>query len=85
MKLNVLAFALAFGVWWGGGVFVATWWLLAQGSDTTAPTLLDHFYFGYSLTPIGSLIGFGWGVVCGAICGAVLAWLYNFFTEKLVP
>lgn len=55
MNLNVLAFALAFGVWWGGGVFVATWWLLTQGGDTTAPTLLDHFYYGYSLTPLAAL------------------------------
>lgn len=54
MKLNTIAFALAFGLWWGGGVFIATWWLIAQGGDTTAPTLLDHFYYGYSLTPLGT-------------------------------
>jgi hypothetical protein len=28
MKLNTGAFALAFGVWWGGGIFIATWWLI---------------------------------------------------------
>jgi hypothetical protein len=83
MKLNTGAFALAFGVWWGGGIFIATWWLIARGSDTTAPVLLDHFYYGYSVTPLGSLIGLVWGFVCGAICGAILAWLYNFFGERV--
>jgi hypothetical protein len=45
--------------------------------------LLDHFYYGYSVTPLGSLIGLVWGFVCGAICGAILAWLYNFFGERV--
>jgi hypothetical protein len=84
MKLNTMAFALAFGLWWGGGLFIATWWLLAQGGGTAGPMLLDRFYYGYSLTPLGSVVGFGWGFVCGAICGAILAWLYNFFAEKFV-
>jgi hypothetical protein len=57
MKLNIGAFALAFGFRWGGGIFVATWWLIARGGEATAPMLLDHFYHGYSVTPLGSLIG----------------------------
>jgi hypothetical protein len=28
MKLNTGAFALTFGVWWGAGIFIATWWLI---------------------------------------------------------
>jgi hypothetical protein len=28
MKFNIGAFAVAFGVWWGGGIFIATWWLI---------------------------------------------------------
>ena len=50
---------------------------------TTAPMFLDHFYYGYSLTPLGSLIGLAWGFVCGAICGAILAWLYNLFEARV--
>ena len=30
MKLNLGAFALAFGIWWGVGIFIATWWLIAS-------------------------------------------------------
>ena len=83
MKLNVLAFALAFGIWWGGGIFVATWWLIAQGDTTTVPMLLDRFYYGYGVTPLGSLVGLVWGFVCGVICGGILAWLYNVLAERL--
>ena len=38
MKLSTIAFALDFGLWWGGGVFIATWWLIAQGGDDRANT-----------------------------------------------
>jgi hypothetical protein len=44
---------------------------------------LDQFYYGYGLTPIGSLVGLVWGFICGAICGGILAWLYNFLAERI--
>ena len=83
MKLNVSAFALAFGIWWGGGIFLMTWWLLATSDAPNVPMMLDSLYFGYHITPIGSVIGLAYGFVCGAICGAILAWLYNFFAERI--
>jgi len=83
MKLNVGAFALAFGIWWGGGILIATWWLITMGGEPSAPMLIDRFYFGYSVTPLGSLVGLVWGFICGAICGAILAWLYNFLSERI--
>jgi len=83
MKLNVSAFAVAFGIWWGIGVFIMTWWLIAAGNVTVTPMMLDQFYIGYRLTPVGSLIGLGYGLVCGGICGAILAWLYNFFAGRI--
>lgn len=82
MKLNIGAFALAFGIWWGGGIFIATWWLIIVG-EPSAPMLLDHFYWGYSVTPLGSLVGLIWGLVCGTICGGILAWLYNVLCERI--
>lgn len=81
MKLNIAAFALAFGIWWGVGVFIATWWLIAMGGE--APMLLDHFYYGYSVTPLGSVVGLVWGFICGTICGGILAWLYNILSERV--
>ena len=83
MKLNLGGFALAFGIWWGVGIFIATWWLIIAGVEMTAPLFLEHFYVGYSATPLGSLFGLVWGFVCGAICGGILAWLYNTISERI--
>ena len=83
MKLNVGAFALAFGIWWGVGIFIATWWLIVTGGEPSAPMLIDRFYLGYNVTPLGSLVGLIWGFICGAICGGILAWLYNFLSERI--
>lgn len=83
MKLNIAAFALAFGIWWAAGVFIATWWLIFAGDETATGMLIDRFYFGYSITPLGSLIGLAWAFVCGTVCGAILAWLYNVFCARL--
>jgi len=82
MKLNITAFALAFGVWWGVGIFLMTWWLLITDSVQAVPLALDRFYFGYTITPLGSVVGLAYGFVCGVICGAILAWLYNLFADR---
>ncbi len=82
MKLNIAAFALAFGVWWGGAVFLLTWWLILLGADTGTMSLLQTAYIGYTLSPLGSLVGLVWGFFDGAIGGAILAWLYNLFAER---
>ncbi len=83
MKLNVGAFAVAFGLWWGVGLFIATWWLIATGGVTGEPTIIEQFYLGYSFTPVGSFIGLAWGVVCGAVCGGILAGATAFSRDLL--
>ena len=83
MKLNIGAFALAFGIWWGVGVFITTWWLIIAGVESTGPMVLEHFYMGYSVSALGSLVGLIWGFVCGTICGGILAWLYNVLAERI--
>jgi len=83
MKLNIGAFALAFGIWWGVGLFIATWWIIVTGGETPAEMFIDRFYFGYSITPLGSLVGLVWAFVCGTICGGILAWLYNVLCRRI--
>lgn len=83
MKLNIGAFALAFGIWWGGGIFLMTWWLLVTSATTSVPMMLDSLYIGYTITPLGSLVGLAYGFVCGAVCGGILAWLYNVLAERI--
>jgi len=83
MKLNISVFALAFGIWWGVGLFIATWWLIIAGVEPSAPLFIEHFYVGYGITPLGSLLGLLWAFVCGTICGGILAWLYNVLCERI--
>lgn len=83
MKLNLAAFALAFGIWWGAGVFVLTWWLVWSGAEPGSVSLLEGWYPGYALTPLGSVIGLAWGFACGTLCGGILAWLYNVLVARL--
>ena len=42
-------------------------------------------YRGYTVTPIGSLIGLVWALVDGFIGGAIFAWVYNRIAERLNP
>ncbi len=82
MKFNVKAYALAFGLWWGAGLFLGTWWLILLEGASGDPTLIGRFYPGYSISPLGSVWGLLWGLVDGGICGAIFAWLYNCFLGK---
>ncbi len=77
MQLDVKAFALTCAIVWGGGLFLGTWWIIALDGSSDAPTFLGSIYRGYSITPVGSLIGLVWATVDGLIGGAIIAWLYN--------
>jgi hypothetical protein len=80
MKLNVKAFALAFGLLWGFGLLFLTWWIIAFDGATGEITLIGRLYRGYSITPLGSVIGLLWALLDGAVGGAIFAWLYNFIS-----
>jgi hypothetical protein len=82
MKLNVKAFALACAVLWGFGVFILTWWLIAFEGATEEPTWLGKVYWGYTVSPVGSVVGFVWALVDALIGGAIFAWLYNFLANR---
>ncbi|UCH48460.1 MAG: bacteriophage holin [Betaproteobacteria bacterium] len=82
MKLDVHAFALTCGLVWGIGLFVLTWWIIAFDGASTDPTLLGSIYRGYSITPVGSVIGLIWGLVDGFIGGTIFAWLYNLLASR---
>lgn len=76
-RLNVRAFAMAGGLLWGFGVLLLTWWVILFEGSTGEVTVIGKIYRGYSISPIGSLVGFAWGLVDGLISGAIFAWLYN--------
>jgi hypothetical protein len=84
MKLNIKAFASAFAIWWGFGLFFLTWWIIGFDGTSQEATLIGRLYRGYSITPLGSVIGLLWGLGDGFIGGAIFAWLYNVLSTKCV-
>lgn len=82
MKLNVKAFALTCGIIWGVGLFLFTWWIIAISGATGEPTFIGRVYLGYSISPLGSIIGLVWASIDGLIAGAIFAWLYNRINSR---
>lgn len=83
MKLDVKAFCLTCGLVWGVAIFILTWWIMAFEGATGEVTFIGRVYRGYSITPLGSLIGLVEGFIDGLIGGLIFAWLYNWLTGKL--
>lgn len=83
MKLNVKAFALSCGLLWGFGLLFITWWIIAFDGATGEPTLIGRVYRGYSISPVGSLIGLAWALPDGMIGGAIFSWVYNLLVAFL--
>jgi hypothetical protein len=82
MTFNVKAFALACGLIWGAGLCAITWWIIIFDGSGAGPTFIGSVYRGYSVTPLGSLVGLLWGFFDGSIGGAFFALLYNFLTAR---
>ena len=83
MRLDVKAFGLVCGLVWGIGLFLLTWWIIAFEGATGDVTFIGRMYRGYSITPVGSVIGLGWAFLDGLIGGLIFAWLYNLLSEKM--
>ncbi len=81
MKLNIKAFALAAGLVWGINWFAVTWWMILLDGISADAYLVSKMYRGYTISPLGSLVGFLWGFLDGFLIGLMLAWIYN----KLSP
>ena len=77
MKLDVKACAVAFALIWGLGLFLLTWWVIWFDGPNEDKNLIGMVYRGYTITPLGSLIGLLWAFFDGLIGGAIFAWLYN--------
>ncbi|NNE34078.1 MAG: bacteriophage holin [Rhodothermales bacterium] len=80
-RLNVVAFSVTCGLFWGLGLFLITWWIIFFDGATGEPTLIGRVYRGYSISALGSLAGLAWGLVDGLVGGAIFAWLYNRLTD----
>ncbi|MGO9450407.1 MAG: bacteriophage holin [Candidatus Binataceae bacterium] len=83
LRLNVKACALTCGLIWGIGLFLLTWWIMAFDGATGEATLIGEVYRGYSISPMGSLVGLVWATLDGLAGGVVIAWLYNLLAERM--
>jgi hypothetical protein len=80
LRLNAKVQGFVTGIVTGLGIFVATNWLVLKGGEVVGPhlSLLRHFFIGYRVTFIGSLIGFAYGFVAGFGVGYFVARMYNW-------
>jgi len=81
MKVNIKAFALACGILWAITFFSFTWVLILFEDITFDITIFTKFYLGYSLSPVGSVIGLFWAFIDGLIGGLIFSWLYNLLIK----
>ena len=81
-EVNEKAWAIALGLVLAVGLFVATNWLvLHSGSDIGPHLRLLRVYFpGYTVTFVGSLVGFVYAFVLGYLTGRTVVILYYRFT-----
>ncbi len=77
MNLNIKSFALAFGIVYGGALFILTWWLIVRGYYVGEETFIGAVYPFYTVSPLGSILGAVYGFVDAAVGGALIAWVYN--------
>ena len=82
MKLNIKAFSLTCGLFWGVGLLLITWWIILFDGASGSATLIGKVYRGFNISATGSLIGFIWAFADGIIGGAIFAWLYNLLHGK---
>ncbi len=79
-KLDAVALGVSLGTLCGLGIFLATNVLVLKGGEEIGPTLelLNQYFIGYEVTPVGSLIGLFYGFATGFLAGFLIAILRNF-------
>ncbi len=80
MKLSIKSFALASGILLAVIVFLSTIFIMLKGGGEHL-ILLDKFFFGYSISFLGAIIGLIYAFIYGAILGALFAWIHNWFAK----
>lgn len=90
LRLNAKIQGLVTGILLGLAIFLATNWLILQGPTIGSEGqplvgphlgLLGQYFIGYSVTFLGSLIGFAYGFVIGFVGGYLLCTIYNWLVE----
>lgn len=83
LRLNANILGLVLGIIAGLIIFAATNFLILKGGDVVGPHLglLRAFFPFYSVTFVGSIVGFFWGLVSGYVAGFVIGSIYNLVVK----
>ena len=79
LRLNARAWGIAVGLLLGGGVFIATIFLVVKGGPNIGQhlALLGSYLPGYRVTWAGAFIGFIYLFVIGYGIGRIIGGVYN--------
>lgn len=83
LRLNANILGLVLGIIAGLVIFIATNFLILKGGEVVGPHLglLRAFFPFYSVTFLGSIVGFGWGLLSGYVAGFIIATIYNLVVK----
>jgi len=79
LRLNARAWGISTGLLLGGGLFLATIFLVIRGGPMVGQhlSLLRIFFPGYSVTWLGAFVGFVYAFVIGYGLGRIIGSVYN--------
>jgi hypothetical protein len=79
LRLNARAWGISTGLLLGGGLFLATVFLIIRGGPNVGQhlSMLRVFFPGYSVTWTGAVIGFIYAFVLGYGLGRIIGSVYN--------
>ncbi|HSS46937.1 MAG TPA: hypothetical protein VLL03_05945 [Burkholderiales bacterium] len=86
MRINITAFSLAAGLFWGGAIIVTgvanlIWPSYGQAFLELAASIYPGYHAGANIGQV--IIGALYGLVDGAVGGFVFGWLYNSISHCL--
>ncbi len=78
-RIHAGVLAVVCGLIGGVGLFTMTVWLLIRGGPRVGQhlSLLGQYFYGYTVTWGGSLVGLVYGAVIGGIVGWLIGAVYN--------
>lgn len=87
LRINEQGWGIAIGMVLGLGLFVATNILVVRAGESVGQhlSLLSVYFPGYSVTVVGSLVGFVYAFVVGYGIGRTVAAVYNELAHQRQP